>query len=116
MEGLAPRRLADVGQCACTLGTNKDLGHQVGQPRGLLVPYALWNTFSFKLMSNLVQFDLFDIIKTVPRTLVASGCVTGIGPLAQVRLKRFASGCEDATGVILAPLVDEFVVTTFLNP
>ena len=102
MEGLAPRRLAAVGQCACTLGTIKDLGHQVGQPRGLLVPYALWNTFSFMLMSNLVQFDLFDIIKTVPRTLVASGC--------------FASGCEDATGVILAPLVNEFVVITILNP
>ena len=67
-------------------------------------------------MSNFVQFDLFDIIKIVPLTLVASGCVTGIGPFAQVRLKRLASGCEDAIGVILAPLVNEFVVITFLNP
>ena len=105
---------ASVG--ALSLGTHKDLGHQVGQPRGLLVPYALWNTFSFKLVSNSVQFDLFDIIKTVPRTPVACGRVTGIGPFAQVRLKRFASGCEDATGVLLAPLVNEFVVITFLNP
>ena len=62
-----------------------------------------------------MQFDLFDFIKTVSHTLVASGCVTGLDPFAQVRLKYFGSGCEDATEVNFAPLVKDFVVT-FLNP